>query len=90
MNDTAPHVQSLVDRHHAAMTPEARLRAASAMFDAARLIVRSTLDPQLSPPDRRLAELRRLYGESLPDAAKMAFAAGASSGEQPVVDTSPI
>lgn len=56
------------------MTPEERLRAASDMFDTARSIVESSLPAGLTSSERRLALLRRIYGNELSQAAQEAFA----------------
>lgn len=44
------------------------------MFDTARAIVESSLPPNLSRRERRLAYARRMYGDELPEAALIAFA----------------
>jgi hypothetical protein len=44
------------------------------MFDTARAIVESSLSPNLSRRERRLAYARRMYGDELPEAALIAFA----------------
>jgi hypothetical protein len=74
MNDTAPHFARVVAERHLAMTPEERLRAASDMFDTARAIVESSLPAELTGHDRRLALVRRIYGDELSPAAQEAFA----------------
>lgn len=50
------------------------MRIASSMFDTARAIVESSLPPNLSRRERRLAYARRMYGDELPEAALIAFA----------------
>ena len=74
MNDTSEKVAALVAERHRQMTPEMRMRIASQMFDTARAIVESSLPADLSPHDRRLALIERLYGDELPLKAKLAFA----------------
>ena len=64
----------MVAERHRQMTPEERMRIASAMFDTARAIVESSLPPNLSRREHRLAYARRMYGSELPDAALVAFA----------------
>ncbi len=64
----------MVAEHHRRMTPEERIRIASAMFDAARAIVESSLPAHLTRRERRLAYARRMYGNELPQAALIAFA----------------
>ena len=74
MNDTSPKVAAMVAEHYRKMTPEERMRIASSMFDTARAIVESSLPPNLSRRERRLAYARRMYGTELPEAALIAFA----------------
>ena len=74
MNDTSPEVAALVAERHRQMTPEERMRIASSMFDTARGIVESSLPPNLSRRERRLAYAKRMYGSELPEAALIAFA----------------
>lgn len=74
MNDTAPGILALVTERCKRMTPLERVTIASALFDAGRVIVESSLPASLAPRDRRLALARRLYGQELPEAALRAFA----------------
>ncbi len=74
MNDTTPDFSRLVAERHLAITPEERLQAASDMFDTARAIVESSLPAGLTAYERRLALIRRIYGDELPRAAQEAFA----------------
>jgi len=74
MSDTTPKFANLIARRHAEMSPEERMQIASDMFDTARKIVDSSLPDTLSRRDRRLATIRRLYNEELPEAALNAFA----------------
>jgi hypothetical protein len=55
MNDTSPEIAAMVAERHRLMTPEERMRIASSMFDTARAIVESSLAPNLSRRERRLA-----------------------------------
>lgn len=64
----------MVAERHRQMTPDERMRIASSMFDTARAIVESSLPPNLSRRERRLAYARRMYGTELPEAALIAFA----------------
>jgi hypothetical protein len=57
------------------MSPEERMRIASAMFDTAGKIIDSSLPAKLVGRERRLAYARRLYNDELPEAALNAFAA---------------
>lgn len=74
MKDTTPEFEKIVAARHQAMTPEERLRAASDMFEVARAIVESSLPAGLTRYERRLALIRRIYGDELPSAAQEAFA----------------
>lgn len=66
MNDTCADVAARVAARHRGMSPEQRLSAASAMYEAARAIVAASLPTDLSPTARRLAQARRMYGDELP------------------------
>ncbi len=74
MNDTTTDFARIVAERHRAMTPEERLRAASEMFETARAIVESSLPESMTRYERRLALIRRIYGDELPPAAQEAFA----------------
>jgi hypothetical protein len=74
MNDTSEKVAALVAATHRRMTPEQRMQAASALFDAARAIVESSLPTELSLRERRMAVVKRLYGSDLSLKAMTAFA----------------
>lgn len=74
MNDTSPKMERLVAERYRQMTSDQRIRIASSMFDTARKIVESSLPPNLSRRERRLAFARRLYAGELPEAALQAFA----------------
>lgn len=74
MNDTAPDVAELVRDRHRQMTPEARMRIASDMFDAARAIIESSLPADLPRRERRLALARRLYAGEFSEAVLVQYA----------------
>jgi hypothetical protein len=74
MNDTPEKIAAMVAERHRQMTPEMRMRIASQMFDTARAIVESSLPVDLSPQQRRLASIERLYGDQLTRKAKLAYA----------------
>lgn len=82
MNDTDPKIAKLVRDFHLRLTPYQRMQIASAMFDSARAIVLSSLDPAIVSDRRarRLALARRLYGRELPEAALAAFAEHVGGG----------
>lgn len=56
------------------MTPAERWLAACSLYEAARKIVDSSLPIGLSVEQRRLAVVRRLYRNELPEAALIAHA----------------
>ena len=74
MNDTSPDMERMVTERYRRMTSDQRMRIASSMFETARAIVESSLPPDLSRKERRLAFARRLYAGELPEAALLAFA----------------
>jgi hypothetical protein len=74
MNDTSAKIAAMVAERHRQMTSDERILIVSSMFDTARAIVESSLPPNLSRRDRRLAYAKRMYGNELPDAALIAFA----------------
>ena len=74
MNDTAASMQRRVAEHYRRLSPQERMRIASSMFETARRIVESSLPPNLTGTERRLAFARRLYAGELPDAALRAYA----------------
>ena len=74
MSDTSPEIERMVTQHYQRMTPEERMKIASSMFDTACEIVESSLPPELVGRERRLAFIRRMYGDELPEAALQAYA----------------
>jgi hypothetical protein len=74
MNDTSPKIEAMVNDRYKQMTPDERVRIAASMFETARAIVLSSLAPNLTRRDRRLALARRFYSGELPEAALMAYA----------------
>lgn len=75
MNDTSDKVAAMVRARHEAMTVEERLRITSQMFETARQFVEASLPSHLSHYERRLAYIKRMYGNELPEAAQHAYAA---------------
>jgi hypothetical protein len=67
-------MERIIAERYRGMTPEQRMRIASSMFETARKIVESSLPPNMTRTERRLAFARRLYAGELPDAALLAFA----------------
>jgi hypothetical protein len=74
MNDTSAAIAAVVLDRYRSMTPEERCLAASSLFETARRIVESSLPSGLSREQQRLAIMRRLYGNELPEAALIAHA----------------
>jgi len=65
MNDTSPETEAFLQQRYAAMTGSERLLMALQMFDTARQIVLSSLDPNLGEYERRRELFRRFYGDEL-------------------------
>ena len=74
MNDTSAEISKLVVERHRQMTPAERWLAASSLFETARKIVESSLPSGLTVEQRRLAVVRRLYKDELPEVALIAHA----------------
>jgi hypothetical protein len=74
MNDTSAAISKVVLDRHRSMTPAERWLAASSLFETARKIVESSLPNDLAMDQRRLAVVRRLYQNELPEAALIAHA----------------
>lgn len=74
MSDTAPDFEAMVRERYRRMSPDERVRIAASMYDTARAIVLSSLQPGLSRREMRLAFARRLYEGELPEAALIAYA----------------
>lgn len=75
MNDTTDTVARLVMERHAAMTPSERMQIAASMYDTARAIVEASLPAGLTRAQRRYAVAKRMYGDDLPEAVLLAYAA---------------
>jgi hypothetical protein len=73
-SDTSAAISMLVSERFRAMTPTERCLIASSLFDSARKIVEASLPYGLTIEQRRLAIIRRLYGDELPEAALLAHA----------------
>src|SRR5271167_229550 len=74
MNDTSSEISRLVADRHRAMTPAERWLAASSMFQTACKLVEASLPNDLTLEQRRLAVVRRLYQNELPEVALIAHA----------------
>ncbi len=74
MNDTSREMESIVTERYRRMSPHERMKIASSMFETARAIVESSLPPDLTHRERRLAFAKRMYGDELPEAALQAYA----------------
>jgi len=62
MRDTAPEFERFVDEKYRQLTPAARVRLCTEMFDGARALVESGLAPGLSDYERRRRITERFYG----------------------------
>ena len=74
MNDTSAAISKLVVDRYRLMTPAERWLVASSLFETARRIVESSLPSRLTLEQRRLAVVRRLYQNELPEVALIAHA----------------
>jgi hypothetical protein len=74
VNDTSPDFETIVEERYRAMSPGERMGVAASMYETARAIVLSSLPPEMSRRERRLAFARRMYGDELPLAALIAYA----------------
>lgn len=79
MNDTSDAMAKIITERYRSMTPAERCLAASSLFETARAIIQSSLPRSLTAEQRRLAVVRRLYNEELPEAALIAHAKYASA-----------
>ncbi len=62
MNHTSPEISRLGAHRHRSMTPAERWLAASSLFESARRIVDSSLPMDPTTEERRVAVIRRFYG----------------------------
>ena len=62
MNDTSDCIKERYRRMLLERSGEERMIMGSRMFDAARTMVLASLPDDLSPAERRVALLRRIYG----------------------------
>jgi hypothetical protein len=74
MNDTPTTMSKVVLDRYRSMTPAERWLAASSLFETARKLVESSLPSDLTMEQRRLAVVRRLYKNELPEVALLAHA----------------
>jgi hypothetical protein len=74
VNDTSAEISKIVADRHRAMTPAERWLAASSMFQTACKVVEASLPKGLTLEQRRLAVVRRLYQNELPESALIAHA----------------
>ena len=74
MSDTSRAMEHIVTERYRRMSPHQRMQIASSMVETARAIVESSLPPDLSRRERRLAFARRMYGDELPESALQAYA----------------
>jgi hypothetical protein len=73
MNDTSAAISEVVSERYRSMTPAERWLAASSLFETARKIVESSLPSGLTV-EQRLAIVRRLYKDEVPEGALIAHA----------------
>jgi hypothetical protein len=81
MTDTSAEFEAIVDEKYRRMSPDERVTAAASMFETARAIVLSSLQPGMTRRERRLALARRLYEGELPEAALIAHAEWPADGQ---------
>lgn len=62
MKDTTPEFERFVAAQYRRLTPAERVRLCTEMFDAARVLVQSSLPPGLSELERRRRITARFYG----------------------------
>lgn len=65
MNDTSPEIEAFLTARYAALSGPQRLLMALEMFETARQVVLSSLDPSLDEQERRRELFRRFYGDAL-------------------------
>ena len=65
MNDTSPEIETFLTARYAALSGPQRLLMALEMFETARQVVLSSLDPSLDEQERRRELFRRFYGDAL-------------------------
>ena len=65
MHDTSPEIEAFLTARYAALSGQQRLLMALEMFETARQVVLSSLDPSLDEQERRRALFRRFYGDAL-------------------------
>jgi hypothetical protein len=65
MNDTSPEIEAFLTERYAALSGPQRLLMALQMFETARQVVLSSLDPALDEQQRRRELFRRFYGDAL-------------------------
>jgi hypothetical protein len=80
MNDTSAAISKAVADRYRSMAPAERWLAASSLFETARTIIESSLPSGLTMEQQRLAVVRRLYKNELPEVALIAHARYIHSG----------
>ena len=65
MHDTSPEIEAFLTARYAALSGPQRLLMALEMFETARQVVLSSLDPSLDEQERRRELFRRFYGDVL-------------------------
>ena len=67
MRDTTPEFERFVAAQYRRRTDVERVRLCTEMFDAARVLVESSLPPGLSDGQRRRRITERFYGKAFAD-----------------------
>lgn len=62
MRDTTPEFQRFVDAQYQRLSPGERVRLCTELFDAARILVESSLPANLSEYERKRRITERFYG----------------------------
>lgn len=65
MRDTTPEFERFVAAQYRRLSPAERVRLCTEMFDAARVLVESSLPPGLSDRERKRRITERFYGAEL-------------------------
>jgi hypothetical protein len=67
MRDTSPEFERFVAERYRLLSDAERVRLCTEMFDAARVLVESSLPPGLSERERRRRVTERFYGRAFAD-----------------------
>ncbi len=67
MRDTSPEFERFVAEQYRRLSDAERVRLCTEMFDAARVLVESSLPPGLSEHERKRRITERFYGKAFAD-----------------------